>query len=92
MPIFKTVPIAEVKTGRGTSAAKQKTLARYGRFIKKLDEQTAGKVTLGKDEKYSTVRRYLKEASDSVGKATRVRREGNVLYVYLTRKRGTRKN
>ncbi len=91
MPRFQTVPIVRVKGLSSVSAEKKKTLRKYADFLKKLDADTAGKITLGKQEKYSTVRRHLKEASASIGSPTRVRRQGNVLFVYLTAKKGGRK-
>ena len=91
MPRFETIPAAQVKKPRAVSEAKKRALRKYTNFISKLSADTAGKITLAKGEKYSTVRRYLKEASGSLGTPTRVRRDKNVLYVYLTKKKGPRR-
>lgn len=62
MPKFETVASDEIAIGRGRFAAEQRKL-----FVAAIEDGDAGRITLDRDERSSTTKRLLSEASKQCG-------------------------
>lgn len=62
MPKFETVNPEDIAIGRGRAAAEARKL-----YIAAIGEGDAGRITLDRTEKASTVKRLLSEASKQCG-------------------------
>jgi hypothetical protein len=81
MPEFTTVSVQEAQMR--TVPGRQGTfMNEYADYIQQLPRGQAGKLTIGEDEKHTTVRRRLATAAKAMNTHLIIKRSGNDLYFW----------
>src|ERR671915_291123 len=81
MPEFTTVSVQEAQLW--TIPGRQgRFINEYADYIQQLPQGQAGKLTIGGDEKHSTVRRRLASAAKAMNITLIIKRSGNDLYFW----------
>ena len=81
MPEFTTVSVQEAKL-RTIPGRQGRFINEYADYIQQLPQGQAGKLTIGGDEKQSTVRRRLTTAAKAMNITLIIKRSGNDLYFW----------
>jgi hypothetical protein len=81
MPEFTTVSVHEAQI-RTIPGRQGKFINEYADYIQQLPQGQAGKLTIGGDEKQSTVRRRLTTAAKAMNITLIIKRSGNDLYFW----------
>jgi hypothetical protein len=81
MPEFTTVPVQEAQL-RTIPGRQGRFINEYADYIQQLPHGQAGKLTIGGDEKQSTVRRHLATAAKAMHITLIIKRSGNELYFW----------
>jgi hypothetical protein len=81
MPEFTTVSVQEAKL-RTTSGRQSRYLHEYIDYITTLPRGQAGKLTIGEEEKRTTVRRRLVVAAKTLDIPLIIKRSGNAVYFW----------
>jgi hypothetical protein len=81
MPEFTTVSMTEA-TLQTSSGRQKRYLAEYIDYIKTLPKGQAGRLTIGEQEKHTTVRRRLVVAAKTINIPLTIKRSGNDIYFW----------
>jgi hypothetical protein len=81
MPEFTTVSVQEAQIR--TIPGRQGTfMNEYVDYIQQVPKGQAGKLTIGEDEKHTTVRRHLATAAKAMNIPLTIKRSGNAVYFW----------
>ncbi len=81
MPEFTTVSLQEAQM-RTVPGRQGQFINEYADYIQQLPQGQAGKLTIGGDEKHTTVRRRLTAAAQAMNITLIIKRSGNDLYFW----------
>jgi hypothetical protein len=81
MPEFTTVSVQEAQI-RTTPGRQSQFINEYADYIQQLPQGQAGKLTIGEDEKQTTVRGRLVKAAQAMNVPLLIKRSGNELYFW----------
>jgi hypothetical protein len=81
MPEFTTVSVTEAQI-RTIPGRQGKFINEYADYIQHLAQGKAGKLTIGEDEKHTTVRRRLATAAKAMNIPLIIKRSGNDIYFW----------
>jgi hypothetical protein len=77
MPEFTTVPVQEAQT-RTIPGRQGKFINEFADYIRQVPKGRAGRITIGEQEKHTTVRRQLVVAAKTINIPLTIKRSGNV--------------
>jgi hypothetical protein len=81
MPEFTTVSVQEAQL-RTIPGRLGKFINEYADYIQQLPQGQAGKLSLGEDEKHTTIRRRLVSAANALGINLIIKRSGEDIYFW----------
>jgi hypothetical protein len=81
MPEFTTVSVQEAQL-RTIPGRQGKFINEYADYIQQVPQGQAGKLTVGEDEKHTTVRRRLVSAAQSLGRNLIIKRSVSDIYFW----------
>jgi hypothetical protein len=86
MPEFTTVSVQEAQI-RTIPGRRGKFINEYADYIQQVPQGQAGKLTVGADEKHTTVRRRLVSAAQALGRNLIIKRSGSDIYFWSEERR-----
>ena len=81
MPEFTTVPVQEAQV-RTIPGRQGKFINEFADYIRRVPKGQAGRLTIGEQEKHTTVRRQLVVAAKTINIPLTIKRSGNDIYFW----------
>ncbi len=81
MATFQRISAEEAK--RVVTAPRRLAQSEYRQYVRELDKNTAGRITLGEGDRPITIRARLKAAAKAEGKDVEIQRKGNSVVFWL---------
>ena len=81
MPEFTTVPVQEAQV-RTIPGRQGKFINEFADYIRRVPKGQAGRLTIGEQEKHTTVRRQLVVAAKTINIPLTIKRSGNDVYFW----------
>ena len=81
MPEFTTVPVQEAQV-RTIPGRQGKFINEFADYIRQVPKGQAGRLTIGEQEKHTTVRRQLVVAAKTINIPLTIKRSGNDIYFW----------
>ena len=81
MPEFTTVPVQEAQV-RTIPGRQGKFISEFADYIRQVPKGQAGRLTIGEQEKHTTVRRQLVVAAKTINIPLTIKRSGNDIYFW----------
>src|ERR671916_2557762 len=81
MPEFTTIPVQEAQI-RTIPGRQGKFINEFADYIRQVPKGQAGRLTIGEQEKHTTVRRQLVVAAKTINIPLTIKRSGNDIYFW----------